>query len=214
MTCQHCCGADTIFDDKEALKQIKRYHRNGPRKTSRLLIEGIKNNLNGEKNVLDIGGGIGAVHHELLKTGLDAATQVDASMSYLNEAKKESERNGFQKRIDYLHGDFLDLKSEIEIHDVVVLDKVICCYPHMKELLSQSSLKTGSMIALVYPKSNWIGKTIIQSGNILFWFKRNPFRVFLHSNEQVRTQLKNDGFDRLYYKVSYPWNIEVYTRTA
>ena len=103
MTCQHCCGADKVFDDKEALKQIKRYHRNGPRKTSRLLIEGIQNNLNGEKNVLDIGGGIGVVHLELLKTGLGAATQVESSLSYLTEAEKESERNGFQKRIGYLH---------------------------------------------------------------------------------------------------------------
>ncbi|HAW51530.1 MAG TPA: hypothetical protein DCX54_04250 [Flavobacteriales bacterium] len=214
MTCQHCCGADKVFDDKEALKQRKRYHKNGPRKTSRLLIEGIKAHLNDEKSVLDIGGGIGAVHHELLKSGLGSATQVDASLSYLEEARQESERNRFQDKTTYLHGDFMDLSEEIDIHDVVVLDKVICCYPYVTELLSKSISKSNSMIALVYPKSNWIGRIIIVSGNILFWIKKNPFRVFLHSNEHVRSRLITEGFDRLYYKVTYPWNIEVYKRNS
>jgi 2-polyprenyl-3-methyl-5-hydroxy-6-metoxy-1,4-benzoquinol methylase len=212
MTCQHCCGADKVFGDKDALKQARRYQKHGPRKTSRLLIEGIKNNLNGEKTVLDIGGGIGVVHHELLKAGLNSATQVDASVSYTDKAIKESEKNGFQDRTEYRHGDFLDVAEDIKTHDVVVLDKVVCCYPHMTELLSQSILKTGSLFALVYPKNNLIGKAIILSGNLLFWFKRNPFRVFLHSNEQIRGHLKTEGFNRVYYKVSYPWNIEVYKR--
>ena len=214
MTCQHCCGADRVFDDKESLKKILRYRKYGPRKTSRLLIEGIKTNLNGELSVLDIGGGIGVVHHELLKSGLNSATQVDASQSYNDKAIEEAERNGFHDRTDYHHGDFLDVTEDIEVHDVVVLDKVICCYPHMTELLSQSSLKTSSLFAIVYPKNNLIGKAIIFSGNLLFWLKRNPFRVFLHSNEQIRSRLKTDGFNRVYYKVIYPWNIEVYKRLS
>lgn len=214
MTCEHCCGADKVFDEKEAAKQLKRYRKKGPRKTSRLLIKGIKNTLKDELSILDIGGGIGVVHHELLKNGLKSATQIDASLSYLDKAKEEAERNKSLNKVTYHHGDFLDIKDDIKQHDIVVLDKVICCYPHMKELLSMSSLKTDSLIALVYPKSSLIGKMVILGGNGLLWFKKNAFRVFLHSNDEIRSQLKNSGFNREYYKVSYPWNIEVYKRSS
>ena len=60
ISCEHCCGAEQVFDLKEAKKQLKHYHKKGPRKTSRKLIQAIKFLSSNDKSLLEIGGGIGA----------------------------------------------------------------------------------------------------------------------------------------------------------
>ena len=180
MTCQHCCGAEKIFDEKGAIKQLKRYRKKGPRKTSRLLIEGLKRESSNALSILDIGAGIGAVHLEMIKHGISKATDVDASPSYLNKAKEEAKRQGELEKVTYLEGDYLDQDENIESHDIVVMDKVICCYPHMDELVRSAAEKSNKLLALVYPKNNLMGKAIINFGNAYCWITKNPFRVFLH----------------------------------
>jgi len=213
MTCEHCCGADTFFNEKEARKQLKRYRKKGPRKTSYNLIQGIKSIKNGSNSLLDIGGGIGVVHLEMIKDGISRVTNIDASSSYLKLARDESERQNVQDKINYFQGDFLDEQKTLNKHDIVVLDKVICCYPYMPDLLNASINNSNKILALVYPKSNILGKIIFAMGNITLKIKGNPFRIFLHSNQNVRNKIEKAGFHRVFYKTVYLWNVEVYERT-
>ena len=62
---------------------------------------------------LDIGGGIGAIQHELIDAGVSHATNVDASAPYLDAAREESERRGYAGRVTYLHGDFVELAGSV-----------------------------------------------------------------------------------------------------
>ena len=213
MTCDHCCSADKLFNNKKARKQLKRYRKKGPLKTSNKLIQGIKSAKNGFTSLLDIGGGIGAVHLELLKEGINSVTNIDASSSYLELAKEESERQNVADKITYYEGDFMDHIDAVDKHDIVVLDKVICCYPHMLDLLKASINKTNNILAIVYPKSNLVGRIIISFGNLMFKLKKDSFRIFLHSNEEIRNHITNSGFILTSYQGVYPWNIEVYIRT-
>lgn len=212
MTCNHCCGADKLFNYKKAKSQLKKYRKKGPLKTSRNLIDGIKSVQNGSSSLLDIGGGIGAVHLELIKEGISSVTNIDASSSYLELAKEESGRQGASDKITYFQGDFLDHAIDLEKHDIVVLDKVICCYPSMPDLLKASISKSEKILALVYPKNNVLGRAIISFANFVFKMKRNSFRIFLHSNEEIRNQINQAGFQLASRKTVYPWNIEVYQR--
>ena len=212
MTCEHCTDAEKIFNDKEARKQLMRYHKKGPRKTSKKLIQHLKSSMNGERTVLDIGAGIGAVHLELLESGMESASHVDASAPYLELSKELAGKKGKKEKVEYHYGDFLDKRSEISPHDIVVLDKVICCYPHMEDLLSESMAKSASLIALTYPQSNFIGKFFIQVNNLIFWFKGSAFRAYMHPNSEVRAALNQGGFALKNQGKVFPWNIEVYKR--
>ncbi|MEQ9064631.1 MAG: methyltransferase domain-containing protein [Vicingaceae bacterium] len=214
MTCEHCTAAEDLFSDKEAKKSLKRYYRKGARKTSKTLISLIKTSIEGEKSILDIGSGIGAVNLELLESGLASATQVDASKPYLDMASELAEKKGLRDRINQLHGDFMDKTGELSPHDIVILDKVICCYPHMSELITAASSKTNSMLALVYPRANFIGKIMIGLANTIFWFKKSAFRTYMHSNKKVVEVLNNQGLILVQAASVYPWNIEVYKRTG
>ena len=70
MSCAQCEGIEHQFDRGEARKKLRHFRRRGPDKTTRLLIEGLRAALSTsnthDATLLDIGAGVGAIHHELL----------------------------------------------------------------------------------------------------------------------------------------------------
>ena len=122
------------FDERVAARDLAAYRRDGlPADQRRLLAGLVADGLAGQ-TVLDIGGGIGAIHHDLLRAGARSVTDVDGSTAYLNAAQEEARRQGDVDRIDYRHGDFVQLADGIEPADVVILLRVLCCYPDMPAL--------------------------------------------------------------------------------
>lgn len=87
-----CCGCDgyaTPFDTEEARKDRERYHADGPDRTTRMLLEMIGSVATGA-TLLDIGGGIGVIDQELLRSGASRAVLVDASPADLDAARAEA----------------------------------------------------------------------------------------------------------------------------
>ena len=79
MPCNCCEITDNAFTAQEAEAQLKDYRRKGPAKQTKLILAAIRSlNLMGVE-LLDIGGGIGTIHHELLDDMATRATHVDAS---------------------------------------------------------------------------------------------------------------------------------------
>lgn len=112
--CNHCTDAGEIFSMKTAARDLKRYKRKGPDKSTRLLLETIRRKGVQGKTLLDIGGGIGVITFELLKDGLAESVHVDASAGYLDESRKEAEARGLANRISYEYGDFTDLAVKVK----------------------------------------------------------------------------------------------------
>ena len=212
MTCEHCCDSEKIFNEKEAKKRLRKYLKKGPRKTSHALLKTLKTELNGYKSVLDIGAGIGAVHLDLLENGLDRATHVDASLSYLRISEELAEKKGLKENVTYHYGDFMDEAPVIDQHDVVVLDKVVCCYPFMKDLLNSALSKSDHLVGLTFPMNNLIGKSIFLTGNLFLWLKGSSFRAYLHSIRDIRKVISDNGFVLARRTKAFPWMVEVYKR--
>jgi magnesium-protoporphyrin O-methyltransferase len=55
---------------------------------------------------LDIGGGVGAIQHALMRAGAASGTSVDASPAYLHAARDEATAQGYVDRMRYVEGDF------------------------------------------------------------------------------------------------------------
>jgi len=83
MSCTQCCGIAQECDAATARKSLRRYRRRGPDRTTRLLIDGIRATLDGraphEATLLDVGAGVGVIHHELVGSLVERAVHVDAS---------------------------------------------------------------------------------------------------------------------------------------
>jgi magnesium-protoporphyrin O-methyltransferase len=116
MSCEHCCGAQKLFDDKAALKEKKRYRTKGPRKTTRKLLAGLAGYDLNDLELLDIGGGIGVLQIELFDKGVASSTEVEASHAYLQTAHTEMQSRGLDSRTTLIEGDFLDRHQEVGEH--------------------------------------------------------------------------------------------------
>ncbi|SRR6266511_256804 len=128
MDCCQCHGIEAQFDQAEAERKLREYRRRGPTPTTRILLDALlAENIQG-LTLLDIGGGIGAIQHALLKAGVSCAVDVDASSAYLSAAKTEAARQGHLECVSYHRGNVVDLANGMAPADIVMLDRVICCY--------------------------------------------------------------------------------------
>ncbi len=212
-----CCqaeGIEELVDLQVATKELNRYRRKGATKTTRLLLDVLKSEGVEGMTLLDIGGGVGVLQHELLKAGVKEATSVDASSSYLEAAQKEAERQGHLDRLIQYHGDFVKVAGEISEADIVTLDRVICCYDDMERLVGLSAERALKFYAVIYPPDHWLIKALTWLENLKHRIERDQFRVFAHTNMAVDAIIRRAGLERFFSYESLLWNIEVYRRSA
>ena len=162
--------------------------------------------------LLDIGGGIGAIQHELLRDGLARAVHVDASTAYLEASRAEAERRGHAERVQYHHGDFMDLVDDIPPADIVTLDRVVCCYPDMPRLLAASASKTRRLYGLSYPREHWGTRTGVALANLFFRVRGSDFRTYLHPPAEIDAQLRRQGLTPVARARTALWHVALYRR--
>jgi magnesium-protoporphyrin O-methyltransferase len=210
--CHHCRDAESYFDRRDARQRLDRYRRRGPEGTTQLLIDALRSAGVGGATVLDIGGGVGVVHHELLRAGASRATDVDASSAYLAAARGESERQGHADRVSYRHGDFVALAPEIAPADVVALDRVVCCYPDMPALVGAAAARANQLLGLVFPRDEWWVRAGVGLVNVGFALQRSAFRIFCHPTLAVEAEVSKAGLRRRAYRTSGLWQVVIYGR--
>jgi SAM-dependent methyltransferase len=212
--CRHCAGIEREFDDATARRDLRRYRRKGPLPGTRLLLQALRAEGVRDATLLDIGGGVGAIHHELLGDGAAAAVHVDASPSYLAAARAEAERRGHADRTTFTHGDFVELAPELDAADVVTLDRVICCYPDMERLVGLSAERAGRLYGLVFPREDWWVRPAFPLANAWFRLRRCPFRIFHHAASEVDAVIRARGLNRVYEASTVLWRVWVYRRAT
>jgi magnesium-protoporphyrin O-methyltransferase len=210
--CRHCQGIEDLFNAGIVRRELDRYRRKGPSRTTRLLVDAlIAEGVDG-LTLLDIGGGVGAIQHALLAAGAARAAVVEASAAYAEAAQAEAERRGLADRVTLTHGDFVALAPEVAPADIVTLDRVICCYPDMPALVGASAARARRRYGLVYPRDAWWVGLGLRLVNAVFWLRRSPFRVFVHPTAAVEARLRAHGLTRRFHRATPIWQVAVYAR--
>ncbi len=212
MICPQCCGFDDLFNAKVIARQLRRYRTKGPLKTTQLLIDALRSHGTADQTLLDIGGGIGAIQHELIKDGITSVVSVEGSAASISAAREEATQQGYADRTQYHHADFVDVADEIESADIVTLDRVICCYPDMKELVGQSAEKTQRLYGLVYPRSTALVRIMGPIMNLIHRLRRIAFRVYLHRPDEIDKAVRAAGLRLQSEQRTLIWHVAVYTR--
>lgn len=210
--CSQCAGIEQLFNESTARKELEDYRKNGPSRTTRLLIDTLKANGIRNMSLMDIGGGVGAIQHELLQSGVQRATNIDASTAYITAARKEAERLGQADRVTFHHGNFVTLAPEIEPADIVTLDRVICCYPDMEALVELSSARARQFYGVVFPRDGWwmqLGRPVL---NTVFRLQRSSFRFFVHPTQAIEAIINANGLKRHFYHTGAFWQVILYAR--
>ena len=212
MPCNCCEITDNAFSEEEARADAKNYRKRGPANQTKLILEAVRSTGLKDAALLDIGGGIGTIHHELLKDIAREATHVDASSAYLKEAKEETARRGNTERVKFIHADFTEVASDLPPADIVTLDRVVCCYPDFHGLLKAAADHSRSALALTYPRETWYLRWGLACANFFQRLRKDPFRVFLHSVTEIESLLKNEGFAKTSGKRLFIWEMALYQR--
>ena len=212
MGCCQCQGIENMFDKKAANRQLKRYLKKGPSKTTSMLLDAIhKKGVQG-LNFLDIGGGIGAIQYDLIKAGASNGTSIEASSAFFDVVKEEALQNGLAERVNFKYGDFTTTASDEDSADIVTLDKVICCYDNMSELVGLSSKLARKIYAVIYPRDVWWTKLALLMVNFYPRIKGSSFRVFIHPTKKVEEIIFGNGLKRNYYATTLFWQVAIFTR--
>jgi hypothetical protein len=213
MLCPHCQDAEDVFSSRLARSELADYRKHGARKTTRILLDKLKQAGVKGLSLLDIGGGVGAIPHELIPAGLEQAIDVDASSSYIKASQEEAQARGHADRIQYRHGDFVTLAPDIEAADIVTLDRVVCCYPDVQALIDLSAERAKQFYALVYPRDNIVFRALMPLVNLLafrIWGK--AFRTYIHDSQKIDARIRAKGLELREHRKTGLWQVFIYQR--
>ena len=155
----------------------QRYRRRGLDPTARLLFESVRGK---GSTVLEIGGGVGEIEIELLRAGAERATNVELTPVYDNEADKLLREAGLEGRAERRYGDIVNEPTLAEPADVVVMHRVVCCYPDMPALMDAAADRARRALALSFPRDTWWMRLFARGFNAWRRLRRDDFRFFVH----------------------------------
>jgi Methyltransferase domain len=211
-----CCsprGYRWIFSEKRAYAEVRRYRRRGLDPTSRRITEFLKRQGVEGRTLLEVGGGIGAIQIELLKAGVTRAVNVELTPTYEEAAQVLVREAGLEDRIERRVMDFAEPPREVEAADIVIMNRVICCYPDMPKLAGAAADHTREVLVVSFPKERWWTRVVISLGDLALRMGRRQFQVFLHSPDKIIATAERHGLKTISNQTSFFWQVASLRRT-
>ena len=209
-----CCGPayDRFFGARQARRDAKRYRKHGLDQTARRLVDELAQHGLDGASVLEVGGGVGAIDLELLGQGAKRAVVVELSNGYDEEARALAAEAGVEARIERRHGDFAEEEASIEPADVVVMHRVVCCYPDPELLVGAAARHARRLLALSLPRNTWWLRLGVTAANV--WFRmRGGIQSYVHPPAEVVGIAEAAGFSTVLDERSTRiWRIAVFER--
>ena len=215
MACRDCCttiGLEEIFGERRARREMRRYRRRGvDRETNRLLAElAAAVPLEGATS-FEVGAGVGGLSIELLRRGVARAAAIEALPHYAAAARELADEAGVGDRFDIEVGDFAYARHD-QRYDVVVLNRVVCCYPDWRALLRPAAAMARRAVALSYPREAWWTRALSKAINGVQGLLRRRYRNYVHPPTAMQQALRESGLEpRVAARVGV-WEIVVATR--
>jgi len=191
----------------------KRFARKGLEPSQKQLMKGLTISGISDATLLEIGCGTGYLHQRLLQDGAARAVGVDLSAEMLKQARAQAREQGLAQRTEYREGDFVQLADILAPADIVILDKVICCYPDADALVQRSARMAGRVYAFTVPRDRWVIRFALFAGRVFLALIRCGFRSYVHDSAAIDRWLTNLGFVRAFEESTFAWLTRVYART-
>jgi magnesium-protoporphyrin O-methyltransferase len=209
-----CCatGYERFFGPRLARRDARRYRKRGLDDTARRLVDELSaRGVSGTS--LEVGGGVGAIELELLKQGVERATIVELSHGYDEEAATLAREARVEERIERRHGDFVEHEALLDPADVVVMHKVVCCYPDPEKLVGAAASHSRRLLALSFPRDDaWWLRLAVRVANL--WFRLiGGIETFLHEPARVVAIAECAGLRAVLHEPSGRiWRVAVFER--
>ena len=188
-----CCARDyeKVFGRKTAGRDARRFRRHGVRGSAKALAE-LAGDVRGE-SVLEVGGGVGAIEITLLEAGATRATNVELAATYEDAAQELLAERGLTGRVDRRIGDFVSAADAVEPHDVVVMHRVVCCYPDVDALVGVAAQHARRRMVLTYPQERGVLRAAVSVVNAVMRVSGSTFQVYLHPVDRIASAAAAHG---------------------
>lgn len=210
-----CCtpgGYEQVFDAREARRDAAHYRQHGLEPAARAMVEYLRGRGVSGSTVLDVGGGIGAVHIELLRAGAARAVNVELSGAYEQVARELLAEAGVGDRVEREQMDFARDAARVEPADVVVMNKVVCCYPDMPTLVTAAAARARRFLAISFPRRVWWIRLAVGAANLAYRVRRSAFRAYVHPPAAVLSQARAQGLRPVHDHRGWIWQAVVLER--
>jgi 2-polyprenyl-3-methyl-5-hydroxy-6-metoxy-1,4-benzoquinol methylase len=210
-----CCspvGYRRIFSEKRARAAATRYRVKGLDSTSRRIVDLVVSHGAKGRSVLEVGGGIGAVQIELLRAGANHAVSVELTPTYEGAAEQLLRDEGLSDSVERRVVDLVAAGADVEAADIVVMNRVICCYPDMPRLVGAAADHCRDVLTMSFPKRTWWTRVLVSAGNIGLRLTKGEFHVFLHVPGEIRSTAELHGLRALGTQRGIFWEIAAWER--
>ena len=212
-----CCsrhGYDEFFTEKIALRDARNYRRRGLDANARRIVGYVARNGVEGATVLDVGGGNGTLGLELLKAGAGRVITTELSSSYDETAAQLAAEAGFGDRAERRVLDFAEAADELPEADVVVMHRVVCCYPDGVALAEAAASRARRLLAFTFPRRSWWLRAGAGLVNLWLAARRMEFRSYVHSPEQLIAAAERQGLRLTSEHEGTVWRIAGFERPS
>ncbi len=202
--------------DGSACDYCCRYKKEGLSRSSRILMTWLVEEELSGKTLLDMGCGAGSFAIEALKNGASSCVGVDLSPGMIRTAASLAAEVGVQSRAKFEVGNVA--LGNLGASDIVVMDKVLCCYPEVEPLVRNAASASRQAIGFVVPRNEglwkWPLRLAARIDNLVRkWRKHRPSGFYVHSLKTIDKSLSEAGFMVVKKRASRIWLVFLYWRS-
>jgi 2-polyprenyl-3-methyl-5-hydroxy-6-metoxy-1,4-benzoquinol methylase len=201
-----------MFGRGFARRMARRYRRRGLDRTAERMVDFLAGGSLEGATVLEVGGGVGEIHLELLRRGARSATSLELSRAYDDEAGRLAERAGVADRVTRRVLDIAASPDQVQAADLVVLHRVVCCYPDFEALLGAAADHCRGRLVFSHPPRNALTRSVVATQNALLATSGKRFRTFAHPPEAMRQAVTSRGLTSVFTHPGRIWQVEALTR--
>ncbi|MEE9163340.1 MAG: class I SAM-dependent methyltransferase [Thermoplasmata archaeon] len=201
--------------DAEALAYHRAYVSSGLAESSRVLLDELASRGLKEKRLLDLGSGVGSFSFEALKRGAGSTVGIDLSPEMVSLASRLSVKLGMGERADFTVGNAAT--TDLPASEIVILDRVLCCYPERADLLRNSARASTEFVAFVVPRNEGLLRILGMPIMAVFNFlsrSRGEKAYHLPDIAALDRTLTAEGFSRIFKRASGTWLAYIYEKQA
>jgi 2-polyprenyl-3-methyl-5-hydroxy-6-metoxy-1,4-benzoquinol methylase len=194
-----CCPSRDyrrFFNQRFARRLANRYRKRGLDPTAQTMVQFLRTLGIEDASILEIGGGVGEIQIELLKLGAARAQNLELSPDYEQQARMLAGQAGVQGRLDWRIHDLAQDPAAVVPADLVILHRVVCCYPDYERLLGAAADHARRALVFSYPPRNALSRAFYGVFNLVMRLTRSSFRGFAHPPGAMLGVLEDHGLRR------------------
>jgi len=149
-----------------------------------------------------------------LKAGAERAITVELSSSYDTTATDLAREAGVQDRMERRIVDFADAVEEFPEADVVVMHRVVCCYPDGEALVAAAAGRARRLLAFSFPRRTWWLRVGAAAVNAYLAARSMEYRSFIHSPDRLFTAAESAGLTAVWDHDGPLWRLAGFERSA